>query len=184
MPIGTTHESTRRTVASGIRRSASAFTSFPLLFGVLPPGRPRPNPKQCRAGTGRGRDRRESRGGPRDERRDDGRELGAAVLLEEVAAALDGGVRLPRRARDRRQHRPVATAGDRVLVGERAQERAVEATEYLPRGPVGRGGGVVGARRHQERELTGPLLVRLVGERCVVSRDDVVGQRRGAAAVD
>src|SRR4051812_22059473 len=139
-PIGTTHESTRRTVASGIRRSASAFTiafpslRFPLSFGVLPPGRPRPNPKQCRAGAGRGRDRTGSRGSPRDERHDHGRELGPAILLEEVAAALDGRVRLPGRARDGRLHRPVAAAGDRVLVGERAEERAVEATEHLPRG--------------------------------------------------
>src|SRR5690606_40785232 len=54
------------------------------------------------------------------------RELGAPVLLEEVTAALDRGVRLALRAGHPLEEDPLAARGDRVAVAEGAQERPLE----------------------------------------------------------
>ncbi len=87
------------------------------------------------------------------------------------------------RARDRRvtaaagtgddllEH-PLAAARDRVAIRERREEGLLPASEHLPGPPVREGGRVVGARRHEERELTRARLVALVRERRVVGGHD------------
>ena len=82
-----------------------------------------------------------------DEVDDDLGELRAAVLLEEVAAAGDGGVGLALRAGDAADQVPLVAGGDLVLVAERAQERAIEGGQHLPRGPVGGRLGILGRGR-------------------------------------
>ncbi len=70
-----------------------------------------------------------------DEPGDDLPELGAGVLLHEVAGAGDHGVVEPRAARHQlaqdRRHRP----GDRVAVGEGGEERLLPGLEDRPRRP-------------------------------------------------
>src|SRR4051794_32760884 len=104
----------------------------------------------------------------RDEARDDVGQLRTLVLLEEVTAALDRRVGLALRARDELLEHVVGAAGDGVLVAERAQERLVERLQRLPRLAVRGRGRVVRRGRHEDRELTGALLVGLVRERRVV----------------
>src|SRR3954471_19628404 len=64
--------------------------------------------------------------GRRDEVGDHLGELGTLVLLEEVAAAFDGPVRLALCAGHDAEELALAALGDRVAVAERAQERFVE----------------------------------------------------------
>src|SRR5436190_523566 len=63
---------------------------------------------------------------------DDPRELFALILLQEVATALDCGVRLSRAARYVALERAVAAARDRVLVGERGEKRLLPSAQFLP----------------------------------------------------
>ena len=81
---------------------------------------------------------RRSRPTLRKPRRNDLGQSLPAVLLEEVAATLDGGVRLSRRARDPFTEVAIRSGRDRVPVAEGAQHRTFEALEFLPRHPVGR----------------------------------------------
>ena len=101
----------------------------------------------------------------RDEVDDDLRQLLPAVLLEEVPAADDRRVRLPLGAGDPLLQVAVGPAGDGVAVAEGAEERPVEGGQAHPGGHVGVVGGVVGPRRHEQREGACARLVGLVGER-------------------
>src|SRR3954453_11110219 len=104
-PMGMTHASTRRTVASGTSRIASAFTPVACArVGAIPPGTPsgpQRMPRRWRGRGGSGGGRGGSCGGPRDDGRHDGGEIATSVLLEEVAAADDGRVGLAGRTGDR-----------------------------------------------------------------------------------
>src|SRR5437870_3725531 len=100
--------------------------------------------------------------------RDDISELLAAVFLEEVTGAGDGRVRLTGAARHLTLKRVIGTARDRVLVGERGEERLVPRTQCLPRPAVCVGGRIGGRRRNQHRELARARLVAIVGKRRVV----------------
>src|SRR5580704_17012193 len=119
-----------------------------------------------------------------DEREDRGRQVGALVLLEEVAAAGDRHVRPDGRAVHELAEPAIGTPRDRVAVAERAEERLVERPERVPGPAVVDVRRVVRRRRDEERELASALLVRLVRERRVVGRDDVRGEVRERAGVD
>src|SRR5581483_4333198 len=119
-----------------------------------------------------------------DEVDDDLGQFGAAVLLEEVAAAGDGGVGLALGAGDLLLEDAVAAAGDGVAVGEGGEERAVERLQALPRLELVGAGRVVGLGRHEHRELPRPRLVAVVGERGVVGGDDLGRDIAAAPTLD
>src|SRR6478752_3300761 len=121
---------------------------------------------------------------PSNEGRNDLGDLGPLVLLEEVAAALDGRVGLALGAGHASEERPLAALGDRVAVAEGAQDGPVEASEDLPRRDLILVGRVVGSRRDEGREAARPGLVGVVGERSVVGGNDRRGEVAEAAAVD
>ena len=124
------------------------------------------------------------RGGS-DEVDDDLGELGAAVLLEEVPAALDGGVGLALGAGDLlaggARSAPLVI-GSLSLNAHRNGRSSSASTSHAWR--FGSAAGIVGRRRHEQRELPRPFLVGLVGERRVVAGEDVGAEVGRAAAVD
>src|SRR5262249_11020989 len=127
---------------------------------------------------------RRSSGGARDEVDDHLGQLFAAVLLEEVSAALDGRVGLALRARDGLLKPAVAAPRDGILIAEGGEEGLSPASQHLP-GTTGRDGRrVVGADGNERRELAGAGLVAVVGEGGVVRRDDVGREIRRTAALD
>src|SRR5271155_1196546 len=78
----------------------------------------------------------------------------------------------------------VSSAGDRVRIRERAEEWATIVRKRCPGRPVRRSSRIVGRGGNQHRELPSAGLEAVVGKRGVVGRDDIVGQRCAAAAVD
>ena len=119
-----------------------------------------------------------------DEGGDDPAELGAGVLLEEVAGVGDGGVVEAAGAGDVLLEDRVHASGDRVGVAERGEERPVPLAQRGPGEPVGRGGRVVGPGRHQGGHRPGADLALLGRERRVVRRPDLVGHPAHAAGGD
>ena len=67
-----------------------------------------------------------------DEIDDDLGNLIGGILLYEVSAALDGGMGQSLGARHLLSELRFAAAGDRVIVGKRAQERFIEGGEEFP----------------------------------------------------
>ena len=106
---------------------------------------------------------------PHELRHDVGQGL-ATVLLEEVARAADGHMPQAGCARHVLAQHLGPAAGGRVAVGERGEERAVEAGERLHGAPVQAGAGARRRDAHEERQLARPGTVGLVGERRVVGR--------------
>jgi hypothetical protein len=100
-----------------------------------------------------------------------------------VATALDGGVRLTGATRYVALERAVAAARDRVLIGERGEERLLPRAQRFPRIAVVVGSGVVGSCGNEHRELPRAGLVAIVGEGRGVSSGDPVGELGSAAAV-
>ena len=119
------------------------------------------------------------RGRGPDEAHDGGGQLLAGVLLEEVAGALDRGVRLALGAGDHllcRTRSAPAVIGS--LVAEGAQERLRPAPSTSQAARLGAGGRVVGRCRHEQSGTGAPRLVGVVGEGRVVGRDDLAASGR------
>src|SRR3990172_2594950 len=113
---------------------------------------------------------------------DNPRQLLALVLLQEVAGAGDRGVRLTLGARYQLLQDPLAAAGYGVGVAEGGEERLLPAAQRLPGPAVGGRRRIVGRGWHEHWELTGPRLVAIVRERCVVGRDNFRREGSRAAA--
>ncbi len=128
----------------------------------------------------RRRPRSHTRGVAPIERGHDVGQLGAAVLLEEVARAGDRHVRRPARRRALAPAAPRPSPGAGVTVGEGREERALERPQGVERAPVLASAGAAGREAHEEGQLARTGAVRLVGERGVVGRQDRVRHlRRG-----
>ena len=111
-------------------------------------------------------------------------EIGAGVLLDEVAGVADRNVLDASSSGDSVPHPLVTTCRDRVTVAEGAQEGPVETGERLPGGPLSGGGRVVRGVGHQARERSDAGQVALVGEGRVVPGPRLVGQPPPAACGD
>ena len=126
-----------------------------------------------------------SPGGAGDEVDDHGGELGALVLLQEVAAADDRGVRLALLRRGcaawNGPSPPLVTASWSLNAHSHGL-RNCSSTSHAARVVGAR--RVVGHARHERREDARAGLVAVVGERCVVGGDHLGAEIGGAAAVD
>src|SRR5260370_2373908 len=89
------------------------------------------------------------------------RGLVAAVLLNEVAGAVEQGVGLALRAGDELLQAALGAARDGIVRAEEREERLAPSLQGLPRSAVGNARRIIGARRHEAREPARAGLVTL-----------------------
>ena len=94
-------------------------------------------------------------------------EIFAFILLQEMACAHDGGMRLILGTRHDIEGVFIESR-DGITVTERLQEGLVEATQHFPRGAVRRSRGIVGARGNQHWEDPCASLIGVIGKRRVI----------------
>ena len=108
----------------------------------------------------------------------------ALVFLQEVPGTDDSGVGLTRGSRHVAQEGFVAALSERIRVAERAQKRTIELLEHRPRRDVCIVRWVIWARGYERRKDSSAGLIRVVGERSVVTGSDFGGQWQRATTTD
>src|SRR5205085_12018628 len=99
------------------------------------------------------------------------------VFLEKMPGALDHDLRLVLRARNERTEEAITTARDGVLIREHHQRGLAPPGQGLSRMPHLARPRITRRERHHQRKGHRPRLIAHIGERAVVSREDVGRQQ-------